>query len=60
MENLFDALCSALSEPSIKELFLTSEGTDLMVLMMKWVSLFSPCALFNPLAGRSSKLVRVP
>ncbi|KZP33005.1 DUF1716-domain-containing protein [Athelia psychrophila] len=35
MENLFDALCSALSEPSIKELFLTSEGTDLMVLMMK-------------------------
>ncbi|KAF7966183.1 hypothetical protein HWV62_39738 [Athelia sp. TMB] len=35
MENLFDALCSALSETSIKGLFLTSEGIDLMVLMMK-------------------------
>ncbi|KIJ70518.1 hypothetical protein HYDPIDRAFT_78492 [Hydnomerulius pinastri MD-312] len=35
MENLFDALCSALSEPEIKSLFLASEGVDLMVLMMK-------------------------
>lgn len=38
MENVFDALCSALSEPKIKELFLASEGIDLMVLMMKYVS----------------------
>ncbi|KAF9222012.1 DUF1716-domain-containing protein [Gyrodon lividus] len=35
MENLFDALCSALSEPEIKSLFLASEGVDLMVLIMK-------------------------
>lgn len=35
MENLFDALCSALSEPKIKSLFLASEGVDLMLLMMK-------------------------
>lgn len=35
MENLFDSLCSALSEPEIKSLFLASEGVDLMLLMMK-------------------------
>ncbi|KAJ7498873.1 Catenin-beta-like protein [Mycena latifolia] len=35
MENIFDSLCSALSEPSIKALFLTAEGPDLMVLIMK-------------------------
>ncbi|KAF8845818.1 DUF1716-domain-containing protein [Paxillus ammoniavirescens] len=35
MDNLFDSLCSALSEPEIKSLFLASEGVDLMVLMMK-------------------------
>ncbi|OBZ70506.1 Beta-catenin-like protein 1 [Grifola frondosa] len=35
MENVFDALCSALSEPEIKRQFLASEGVDLMVLMMK-------------------------
>ena len=37
MENIFDALCSALGEPEIKKLFLDSEGVDLMVLMMKYV-----------------------
>jgi beta-catenin-like protein 1 len=41
MENLFDTLCSALSEPSIKALFLQSEGVDLMVLMMKYALLHS-------------------
>jgi beta-catenin-like protein 1 len=35
MENVFDALCSALGEPDIKRLFLKSEGVDLMVLLMK-------------------------
>jgi len=40
MENVFDALCSASNEASIKRLFLESEGPDLMVLMMKFVSLF--------------------
>lgn len=35
MENVFDALCSALSEPQIKVLFLKSEGVDLMCLMLK-------------------------
>lgn len=38
MDNLFDALCSALAEPEIKSLFLASEGVDLMVLMMKLVT----------------------
>ena len=43
MENAFDALCSALAEPETKKLFLDSEGVDLMVLMMKYVSsVFSP------------------
>ncbi|KAF8914668.1 DUF1716-domain-containing protein [Mucidula mucida] len=35
MENTFDALCSALNERKIKQLFLEAEGADLMVLMMK-------------------------
>jgi beta-catenin-like protein 1 len=35
MENIFDALCSALSEPSIKQLFQEGEGVELMVIMMK-------------------------
>lgn len=38
MENVFDSLCSALAEPEIKKLFLDSEGVDLMVLMMKYVT----------------------
>ena len=38
MENLFDVLCSALGEPEIKQQFLDSEGVDLMVLMMKYVT----------------------
>lgn len=37
MENVFDALCSALTEPENKQLFLDSEGVDLMVLIMKYV-----------------------
>lgn len=37
MENLFDALCSAMSDTSVKKLFLEAEGCDLMVLMMKLV-----------------------
>jgi len=37
MENVFDALCSALAESENKQLFLDSEGVDLMVLIMKWV-----------------------
>lgn len=35
MENVFDALCSALAEPENKQLFLDSEGVDLMVLIMR-------------------------
>lgn len=35
MENLFDALCSALSEPSVKRLFLDAEGVELMIILMK-------------------------
>ncbi|KAF8974523.1 DUF1716-domain-containing protein [Flammula alnicola] len=35
MENLFDALCSAMSEPTIKKTFLDAEGPDLMILMIK-------------------------
>jgi hypothetical protein len=36
MENLFDVLCSAVSERSIKKLFCDAEGPDLMILMIKW------------------------
>ena len=35
MENVFDALCSALTEPENKKLFLEDEGVELMVIMMK-------------------------
>ncbi|KAG8684726.1 hypothetical protein FRC09_015183, partial [Ceratobasidium sp. 395] len=35
MENMFDALCSSLAEPEVKELFQQAEGVDLMVLIMK-------------------------
>lgn len=35
MENLFDALCSALAEPEIKKAFLDGEGVELMLIMMK-------------------------
>ncbi|KAF9969932.1 hypothetical protein BGZ73_007502 [Actinomortierella ambigua] len=35
MENLFDALCSALQEPVIKETFLEGEGNELMVIMLR-------------------------
>ncbi|TRM67789.1 Catenin-beta-like protein [Schizophyllum amplum] len=35
MENLFDALCSALAEPEVKKLFLDAEGVELMNLMIK-------------------------
>ena len=37
MENLFDALCSTLSEQKAKQLFLDAEGPDLMILMIKFV-----------------------
>ncbi|KAG8745792.1 hypothetical protein FRC10_007054 [Ceratobasidium sp. 414] len=35
MENVFDALCSSLAEPEVKEQFQQAEGVDLMVLIMK-------------------------
>ncbi|KAJ1970041.1 hypothetical protein H4R35_005987 [Dimargaris xerosporica] len=35
MENLFDALCSALTEPELKLLFLQSEGVELMTIMLR-------------------------
>ena len=38
MDNLFNSLCSALSEASIKKLFFDAEGPDLMILMMKSIS----------------------
>lgn len=34
MENIFDSLCAALTEPEVKKMFLDSEGVDLMVLML--------------------------
>ena len=37
MENLFDTLCSALSEQKAKQLFLDAEGPDLMIIMIKSV-----------------------
>lgn len=41
MENVFDSLAAALTEPEIKKLFMDAEGIDLMVLMMKWVIIAS-------------------
>jgi hypothetical protein len=35
MENVFDALCSALSDAAVKLAFLDGEGTELMCLMLK-------------------------
>ncbi|KAK4046878.1 hypothetical protein OIV83_005774 [Microbotryomycetes sp. JL201] len=35
MENLFDALCSSLTEPNVKMAFLEGEGIELMCLMLK-------------------------
>ncbi|KAJ1983177.1 hypothetical protein H4R34_001422, partial [Dimargaris verticillata] len=35
MENLFDTLCSVLTEPELKLLFLQSEGVELMVIMLR-------------------------
>ncbi|WVR03234.1 hypothetical protein IAU60_000225 [Kwoniella sp. DSM 27419] len=35
MENVFDCVCSALSQPEMKKAFEVSEGVELMVLMMK-------------------------
>ncbi|KAB5595329.1 Beta-catenin-like protein 1 [Ceratobasidium theobromae] len=35
MENIFDALCSSLAEPEVRESFQQAEGVDLMVLIMK-------------------------
>ena len=40
MENVFDLLAAALTEPEIKKMFMDAEGIDLMVLMMKYVSLY--------------------
>ena len=46
MENVFDALCSGLTEPANKTLFLGDEGVELMVIMMKCAS-----SLFLKLQG---------
>lgn len=35
MENCFNALCSALAEPELKQLFLESEGVELMVICLR-------------------------
>ncbi|KAJ3340182.1 hypothetical protein HDU93_007271 [Gonapodya sp. JEL0774] len=35
MENLFDALCSALNEPEVKVKFLEAEGLELMLILLK-------------------------
>ncbi|KAI9499627.1 Catenin-beta-like protein [Zychaea mexicana] len=35
VENFFNALCSGLNEPEIKEKFLEGEGVELMVIMLK-------------------------
>jgi hypothetical protein len=61
MENVFDSLCSALAESEIKDLFLKSEGVDLMVLMMKYIlRLFLPeSILIIPLTETRCKCAHV-
>jgi hypothetical protein len=58
MENVFDALCSALNESQCKTLFLASEGVDLMVLMMKYIldALSPPAGFLMHRLGRMYKL----
>ncbi len=53
MENTFDALCSALNERKIKQLFLEAEGADLMVLMMKYIS-FPECMSQSNVSAETS------
>lgn len=60
MENVFDTLCSALSESSIKNLFLASEGIDLMVLMMKYVCWSHFLMSLMDYTGKSFNPVRGP
>ncbi|KAJ3403696.1 hypothetical protein HDV05_007667 [Chytridiales sp. JEL 0842] len=35
MENLFDALCSLVAEPELKEMFLAEEGVELMLIILR-------------------------
>ncbi|KAI8622813.1 Catenin-beta-like protein [Chytriomyces sp. MP71] len=35
MENLFDALCSALAEPEVKKVFVAEEGVELMIIILR-------------------------
>jgi len=58
MENVFDALCSALAEPENKQLFLDSEGVDLMVLMMKYAPVKTLSVTPPDLDRRERKLAR--
>lgn len=37
MEDSFSSLCSLLTQPGCKAMFLEAEGVELMVIMMKWV-----------------------
>ena len=59
MENIFDSLCSTLAEAEIKNLFLKSEGVDLMVLTMMYVLLlyllnpFMICRIRDKMQARS-------
>jgi len=39
MENIFNCLCSLLAEPEMKKAFLEAEGVELMVILMKCVSI---------------------
>lgn len=59
MENVFDALCSALTEPENKKLFLDSEGVDLMVLMMKYVLVGSPLIILPDLGSQGEETCSV-
>lgn len=37
VENFFNALCSMLNEPEIKQQFLEAEGVELMLIMLRLV-----------------------
>lgn len=56
LENVFDALCSALSSPLVKSAFLEGEGPELCVIMMKEQKVSSTRAvkaLDHALSGKS-------
>ncbi|KAJ8503048.1 hypothetical protein ONZ45_g11193 [Pleurotus djamor] len=55
MENVFDALCSALIEPSVKEFFLAAEGVTGVAMCNAFVDALGLKTLFAAFMGKTKK-----